>query len=362
MKSLFLKSFSLCLLLVGAATLVSCGEDDDDILGPQIEPVVPHDVTLDATNFPDDIFRAYVSRLTGVEEDEVITAEVLAEVTEIDVHESHIQSLKGIEHFTLLEYLNCHFNNLTSLDVSNNIKLKRLDCDHNELTSLDVSKNVALKKLECSSNDLTSMDVSKNVALETLYCAGNQLDLLDVSKNVALEYLNCHFNNLTSLDVSNNIKLKRLDCDHNELTSLDVSKNVALEYLGCTGNQLTSLDVSKNVALKELDCEDNQLTSLDVSKNVALEELYCYSNQLTSLISSPTGALVRVSCFSNQLRGAQMDALIAGLPVFFDGGFWVIDTDDSSEGNVCTVAQVNAARAKGWLVLDVNGGFSYSGS
>ena len=299
MKSLFLKSFSLCLLLVGAATLVSCGEDDDDILGPQIEPVVPHDVTLDATNFPDDIFRAYVSRLTGVEEDEVITAEVLAEVTEIDVHESHIQSLKGIEHFTLLEYLNCHFNNLTSLDVSNNIKLKRLDCDHNELTSLDVSKNVALEYLGCTGNQLTSLDVSKNVAL------------------------------------------KELDCEDNQLTSLDVSKNVALEYLDCT---------------------ENQLTSLDVSKNVALEELYCYSNQLTSLISSPTGALVRVSCFSNQLRGAQMDALIAGLPVFFDGGFWVIDTDDSSEGNVCTVAQVNAARAKGWLVLDVNGGFSYSGS
>ena len=279
MKSLFLKSFSLCLLFVGAATLVSCGEGDEDILGPQIEPVVPHNVTLDATNFPDANFRAYVSRLTGVAEGEVIPAEVLASVTEIDVYDSLIRTLTGIEHFTALEKLDCAYNDITSLDVSKNVALKELDCTGNQLTSLDVSKNVALKKLECSSNDLTSLDVSKNVALETLYCAGNQLDLLDVSKNVALETLYCN---------------------------------------------------------------NNYLTSLDVSKNLVLGTLHCHKNQL---------------------RGAQMDALIASLPVVSNGRFVVIYRYRSqvSDGNVCTVAQVNAARAKGWRVLDWNNE-DYSGS
>ena len=153
----------------------------------------------------------------------------------------NIFDLTGIEAFTALTSLSCYFNQLTSLDLSQNTALYYLRCDNNELTGLDVGQNTALTHLECSSNQLISLDVSQNIALTVLNCGGNQL------------------------------------------TGLDVSQNTALTVLGCGGYQLTSLDVSQNTALEGLYCANNQLTSLDVSQNIALTELYCFDNQLTCL-------------------------------------------------------------------------------
>lgn len=52
----------------------------------------------------------------------------------------------------VLESLNCSSNQLTSLDVSVNVKLEVLHCTNNLLTSLDLSKNAELGKLRCDPN------------------------------------------------------------------------------------------------------------------------------------------------------------------------------------------------------------------
>ena len=335
-----------------------------------------------------------------------------------DIADKSITNLTGIEHFTILEWLECYDNQLTSLDVSQNTALKKLSCSsnqltsldvsgctalktlscgrnqltsldvsknaaltelmcgYNQLTSLDVSKNTALTLLSCDVNPLASLDVSKNAALTTLYCSENQLTSLDVSQNAVLDYLRCGGNQLTSLDVSKNAALTGLNCsdnqltsfdvsgctaltslicDDNRLTSLDVSKNTALIGLYCSSNQLTSLDVSKNTTLTGVDCSSNQLTSLDVSKNTALKELDCSSNRLTSLDVSQNTALKYLYCYGNQIRGEAMDALVASLPTVESGRFYVINTKDENEGNVCTKAQVAVAKEKGWTVYDYNG-------
>ena len=210
--------------------------------------------------------------------------------------------------------LDCSYNRLTSLDVSNNTNLIELDCSGNRLTSLDVSANTALTELNCLGNQLTNLDlnvtlvnlicnnnqltnlnVSNLSALTTLNCYGNQLMSLDVSSNV-LTTLNCNNNQLTNLDVNSNV-LTTLNCNNNQLTSLDVSSNV-LTTLNCSGNQLTSLDVSSNV-LTTLNCSGNQLTSLDVNSNV-LTTLNCNNNQLISLDVN-SNALTTLNCSNNQL-------------------------------------------------------------
>ena len=56
-----------------------------------------------------------------------------------------IKSLEGIQHFTALTALNCWNNQITNLDVSQNLALTELDCRENQLTDLDVSQNTALK-------------------------------------------------------------------------------------------------------------------------------------------------------------------------------------------------------------------------
>ena len=252
---------------------------------------------------------------------------------------------------TALTYLWCQSNQLSQLDVSKNTALEDLSCENNPLSSLDVSKNTALKRLFSSNIQLASLDVSKNTALTYLRCTHNVLTQLDVSKNTALKELECHNNQLTSLDVSKNTVLTNLWCYTNQLTSLDVSKNTALTSLVCGTNQLTSLDVSKNTALTTLLCGTNQLTSLDVSKNTALTSLSCYTNQLTSLDVSKNTALTFLYCFDNDIKGEAMDKLISSLPQNKTSDihrFIVVGEDLVKEGNVCTVSQVEAAKAKGW--------------
>ena len=268
-------------------------------------------VVLNETNFPDATFRAYISDLTGVAEGETISDEKLQAVKTINVYSSYsttgdITSLQGIEFFTELISLNCHNNQLTSLDVSNNTALKSLHCENNRLTSLDVSNNTALTELDCDGNQLTSLDVSNNTELYSLHCSYNKLTSLDVSNNNALITFYCDNNKLTSLDVSNNSVLYHFYCGDNQLTSLNVSNNLSLKALGCENNQLTSLDVSNNTALHTLYCEHNQLTSLIVSNNTELKYLWCFYNQLTSLDVSNKTALEDLQCGNNQLTSLNL--------------------------------------------------------
>ena len=188
----------------------------------------------------------------------------ISNVPHLNVFDSDISDLTGIEDFTALAYLGCSFNQLTSLDISNNTALTTLHCRNNQLTSLDVTNNTALIYLYCNSNQLTSLDVTNNTALSGLFCDYNQLTNIDVTNNTALSSLSCENNQLTNIDVTNNTALSSLSCDGNQLTNIDVTNNTALDILVCDGNQLTSLDLSNNIVLRWLTCSNNQLTSLDV--------------------------------------------------------------------------------------------------
>ena len=78
------------------------------------------EVAVNATNFPDANFRAYVSANCDTDGDKKLSASEIAEVTEISCASKGISSLKGVEHFTALTRLNCELNQLTTLDVSKN--------------------------------------------------------------------------------------------------------------------------------------------------------------------------------------------------------------------------------------------------
>ena len=258
--------------------------------------------TSQYTSIPDSIFE---QALIDLGYDDVIDGQVstsnIDAITYLYVDNRNISDLTGIEDFTALTYLNCVYNQIVSLDVSNNTALDTLICGYNQLTSLNVIQNTALTALACYENQLTSLDVSQNTALTYLNCRYNQITSINVSQNTALTYLNCGYNQLTSLDVSQNTTLNELYFYDNQLTSLDVSQNTALTELDCYDNQLTSLDVSQNTALTYLNCGYNQLTSLDVSQNTALAELYFYDNQLTSLDVSQNTALTELYFYDNQI-------------------------------------------------------------
>ena len=214
------------------------------------------------TYVPDDNFEQALINLgyDNVLDNYVITSSIDT-VTELDVSYQNIYDLRGIEDFTTLTYLDCYSNQLTTLDLSNNLALDTLACTSNQLTTLDVSNNTALTVLRCGGNQLTSLDLGNNTALTLLWCLNNQLTTLDVSQNTALTTLYCYNNQLTTLDVSNNTALTVLWCPNNQLTTLDVSNNTALTNLECHYNQLTTLDVrnGNNTKVSYFFCGNNPL-------------------------------------------------------------------------------------------------------
>lgn len=189
-----------------------------------------------------------------------------------------IKSLEGIEAFINLDTLRCNYNQLSHLDLSNNVSLTYLQCNDNQLTILNIAACKALLKLNCRMNQLSSLDMGACDALTRLDCDNNLLSSLDLSNKTSLVNVQCWENRLTILDVSACDALTKLDCDFNKLTSLDLSKNTSLEQLKCRMNELSSLDVSVCNALTELECEGNRLTTLDVSNNSSLKKIILRNN------------------------------------------------------------------------------------
>ena len=168
-------------------------------------------------------------------------------------------------------------------------------------------------------------------------------------------------NDITELDVTKNAKLQSIDVEDSKITSIDLTQNPNLSYLNLNGNRLTAIDLSNNPLLRELYVGNNKLTAIDVRNIKNLFSFSCYNNQLSELILPDSPKLYFLRIQDNQIKGAAMDALIASLPNK-ESKLYVIDSANSNEQNVITTAQVAAAKAKGWVAVDVATSQAYPGS
>ena len=212
-------------------------------------------IVIDASNFPDAVFRDQV-KWKIADGSDTLTEQQRNQLQELILPQG-IKDLKGIEYFENLEKLNGATVGLKYLDVTKNKKLKYLDVNTNQLEYLKVTENTGLEYLHCGSNHLTELDVTHNRRLSKLWCYNNQLTELNVSKNSDLVWLGCGSNSLTELDVSRNPKLEMLLCSNNQLTELDLSKNTALTELDCSGNHLTSLELTSYIKDTDFKADGN---------------------------------------------------------------------------------------------------------
>ena len=309
--------------------------------------VSANETEINSKNFPDDIFREYVSQKFDRNNDGKLSAEELKadkyKELVINVSGMKIKDLSGIELFAELTELDCTDTLITELDVSKNRKLRTLICGRCGITGLDVTNNRLLETLECSNgyfgigeNEyasapglidlsknkklkrlvlqnamLTQVDVSKNTGLVYLDVSWNYLEGLDVTNNTALEELNCTWSfvdpegglrNVSQPDISPNKKLKKFYCGQNGFEEIDVSGNPELTVLSVSYNKMHQIDVSKNPKLTKLDCEENELYKLDVSQNKELTWLDCSYNRLMKLDLSEHDKLIELDCRKNKLR------------------------------------------------------------
>ena len=108
-----------------------------------------NEVVIDSTNFPDEVFRQYVKDNFDIDGNGVLKENEISIITELSLNDTGVTSLKGIEYFINLEDLYCSRNNLSSLDISNNLKIEMLYCNGNNLSNIDISNNLKLKYINC---------------------------------------------------------------------------------------------------------------------------------------------------------------------------------------------------------------------
>ena len=213
---------------------------------------------------------------------EIQVAEAL-QVSVLNINSSNISDLTGIEYFTNLTYLNCDSNQITILNITNNISLTFLSCKFNQLTTINLTNNTNLITLFCNYNNITALFVNNLINLDTLNCSNNLLTSIVINNLTNLTSFSCKNNQLSALNVVNNTNLFYFSCEYNQLTSINVSLNLNLGSLDCRNNLINTLDISNNINLNNLGCKSNFLISLDLSNNPNLATLYCDNNQLTSL-------------------------------------------------------------------------------
>ena len=285
----------------GDMDVLSASIYDDKIAWYEQDGVYP-------TYVPDDNFEQALIDL-GYDDviDDYVLTENISGITSLDVSDKEISDLTGIEGFTTLTILSCHYNTLTALDVSANPALTTLYCAGNQLTALDVSANPALTVLSCYGNDLTTLDVSANPALTSLSCSDNQLTNLDVNNNTGLTTLTCNRNQLTNLGVSNNTLLEHFSTQNNTITSLDVSSNTALIEFRCDVNQLTYLNMRNGAT--------DQLTTFNATNNNSLDCIevsaedvdYATTNWTSDNGNIDDGVIFGGSCSPPDIVNIQLD-------------------------------------------------------
>lgn len=196
------------------------------------------------TYVPDDNFEQSLINLgyDDVLDDYVITNQISG-IEELYISVNY--DLTGIEDFTNLIDFSISSENLTVLNLSDNVLLEQLRIYTMKLNSINITQNIQLKSLTSWGEplDLNSIDISNNKLLTTL-------DLISP---------------LTSIDISHNTLLTNLSLAC-QLSSIDVSANTALTNLYLSNNQLTSIDISANTALINFDLRANQLTCIQVNQ------------------------------------------------------------------------------------------------
>jgi hypothetical protein len=76
----------------------------------------------------------------------------------------------------LVHDFDCSFNQLTSLDVSKNTKLRNLDCSSNQLTSLILGTKSSLFVLRCNFNEIANLDMENCPQLTEAFSKGEKTD------------------------------------------------------------------------------------------------------------------------------------------------------------------------------------------
>ncbi|RED25098.1 putative secreted protein (Por secretion system target) [Flavobacterium cutihirudinis] len=173
-----------------------------------------------------------------------ITISDVNSITSLDLSNSNIKDLTGIEYFTAL----------TSLDISNN-----------QLISLNLSDNTRLEILNASLNQITTLDLSKNTNLKVIYVVANPLLELNVKNGNNKNFI---INSTTSKQTVSNLTTSFLG-----LTSLSCITVDDANYSNANWSNIKESSTTYSSTCKQLGVDDNVLNKASLYPNPTKGEL-----------------------------------------------------------------------------------------
>ena len=155
-------------------------------------------------------------------------------VTKINISNSNINSLNGIENLVNLTTLHCYGNQLTSLNgIENLVNLTELNCGNNQLTSLNGIENLV---------NLTLLQYHYNLIVHIPPNIVRRLNRVTNGQNVYNDGQNVHNHNIQESikkSVNNILKIKPTITDTTDLILNDTiltneTKEILMEYKNST--------------------------------------------------------------------------------------------------------------------------------
>ncbi len=289
-------------------------------------------VSVNEANFPDENFRTFIISKYG----STITYDKIDKITELDVSNKGIKSLKGIEKFTALESLKCQSNHIMSLDLSYNAQLNYLNVSFNRLfgTEMDnFAENLPAPIIwinqtsDYGSGKYMTFAGGGNTMTEAqrLVCQSKYWVPYDSSGTSPVSEVLLYINATTFPDENFRYFINKwfgedgkITEDELETTSLTFNDlhgviedargieyfenltNLYMTFHRSKTGGLSSIDVSRNTKLTDLILDSDMLTSIDLSKNTELVYLSLSNNQLSN-VTLPASQTLQTICMSYNL-------------------------------------------------------------
>jgi len=236
----------------------------------------------------------------GPVDGQVLTSDINTRTT-LDIPNSGISDLSGLEAFTALEILNVSNNDLNNLLLQNLslIEIYANDCNlagksirfQNDptnggsfltnVTTLELQNNGIgsststisfggvpnVTYLDISGNNFGTIQLNETPFIETLLASGcsNLADLANLNTLSELASIDASFCNFGTINISQNGKLAFANLSGNSLATLDTASNTLLVSLYLGGNNLSSINFPITNTIQEIYLENNELTSLNIS-------------------------------------------------------------------------------------------------
>ncbi|QRM88679.1 T9SS type A sorting domain-containing protein [Lacinutrix sp. WUR7] len=189
----------------------------------------------------------------GTLDGQVLTSD-LTMVNSLNISNSNISDLTGIQDFIALTSLEARNASIINLDVSGLVNLRELILAFTyTLETLNVNGCTGLVNLDIKITGLNILDLSTCTSLETIDMYKSTLRHLDVHGVTSLTYIRANESYLSTLNVTGCTSLSSINISETGMRSLDLSNNPSIVNFGCFDCFLEDLNLSNCINFETLD-------------------------------------------------------------------------------------------------------------